>query len=220
MFEEKIFHLAKINGFINNCNRIKDLYESEQQNQFSKDPELIEIPEVEDNYKSVFNDKSIQNSREGVLNKTNPYKTILNMRVKPQKLYKTSLTKFHESGLSSSSMRVRAVEILNSTPNNHKFYNQIHSLKNPQSKFFNDKKAEIFVKYHERTEVKELSVSGFSNKMVKIKNLNDESELEQIKTVITNAALPDKKIQRPLTAFHKPIYKENKNYQMKVSPSD
>lgn len=220
------FHLiiiskAKINGFLSNCNKIKELYDCDQNNQYSKDPELIEIPEVDDNYKSVFKEQSLQTSHEVANKHTNPYKTILNMRTKPQKLFKSSLTKFHDSCLSNSSMRVRAVELLNmnSTHYNQVSYNQIHSLKNPPipPRFF--EKNDNAGKNMERKEVKELSISGFSNRVVKIRNLNEESGIEPVKPLY-NEAIPEKKLRPATAAIQRPINKENnKISQNKISPS-
>ena len=132
------------------------------------------------------------------------------MRVKPQKLYKSSLTKQHESALSNSSMRVRAVEILNSTP--HNVINPIHTIIKP--KFFEEKPKIVdqMIKNHE---FKELSVSGFSNKLIKVRNINEETEFEPLKTGFS----PEKKIQRPMTGVQRPVYKENKGGLLKISPS-
>ena len=221
MFSFIYYYKAKINGFLSNCNKIKELYDCDQNNQYSKDPELIEIPEVDDNYKSVFQEQSLQTSHE-VPKHTNPFKTMLNMRTKPQKLFKSSLTKFHDSCLSNSSMRVRAVELLNmnSTPYNQVSYNQIHSLKNPviPPRFF-EKNDNVVGRNMERTEVKELSVSGFSNRVVKIKNMNEEFGIEPVKPLY-NEAIPEKKLRPATAAIQRPINKENnKILQNKLSPS-
>lgn len=139
------------------------------------------------------------------------------MTSKPQKLYKTSLTRFHDSGMTNSSMRIRAVENLCSNPKT-RYYNQIHCVKQP--KFFNKiPKIENIKKIETQHEAKELSVSGFSNKMVKVRNLNEETEFEWMKT---EGKTEKKTYKRPLTAVNKfPIYKETKNTlgMIKTSPS-
>jgi len=213
---KKNYLKEKINGFINNCNRIKELYESDQQDQYGKESELIEIPEVDDNYKSMLKHQS-QSLTDKDHNTTNPYKTLINFQAKPQKLFKTSLTKFQQSGLTNSSMRVRAVEFLNATNNNN--YNQIHCLK--KNNFFCEKNKinSEFKMTNEKNEIRKMSVSGNSAKIIKVKYLNEETEFEPLKTVLSTEGKVEKKIYtRPLTS-HRPLNKENKHLGViKTSP--
>ena len=116
-------------------------------------------------------------------------------------------------------MRVRAVEILNSTPNNN--YNQIHCVK--KMNFFdeNNKINSEFKMKNEKKEFRQMSVSGHSNIIIKVKNLNEETEFEPLKTAISTEGKVDKKIYtRPLTAVHRPVNKEFKQLGViKTSPS-
>lgn len=229
--------LEKINGLIDKCSQIKELYESDQQQKFCKDPQLIEIPEVEDNYKNMIHEKSVQNSYDNHYTKpVNPYKIPINLRTKPQKLYKSSLTKFQESTLTNSSMRVRAVEMMNS-PLNCPPFSQIHSSKALMTRFFDEKKRNT--EYTEQNErkidnsasekdlVRDLSITGYSNyKTIRPNYINEQTEFE----LSSNKGTSERKIHRPLTALHRNVqrpftalhpsaYKENQQ-MIKNSPGN
>lgn len=169
---------------------------------------------MEDIYKvnktSFQHDSSQQNTSFPL---KNPYKTSINIRVKPQKLYKTSLTKFQETGLANSSMRVRAVELLNCTPRSNP-YNQIHSAK--QAKFFerqqnkNNEETELMRAESEKNLGEGLSITGFSNKMIKIKNLNENTIFEGENHENNEWEQRNSKNHRPMTAVHRPTTAVNR----------
>ena len=128
--------IEKIENILSSCENIKKLMKVTEDNE--NDTQPFEIREIN---QSILPQKNWKESPKRFIKKNTP------LTIKPSRLFKSSLSRRHESFLSNSSMRVGAVALLNLKNQEVVFVNNDSTLRRIEKNIdFSEKKHKLLPK--------------------------------------------------------------------------